>query len=316
MKKITVFAIFLFTSVWMLLFAGQAMADVQGIDVSKWQGTIDWDTAYNHASFAIIKAGGSDEGMYTDGQFTRNRDEARRVGIARGYYYYAGGGDPMQEAEHFASLVSDLQPGEILALDFEVDHPDPVAYAWTFLVRTEQLTGSKPLFYTNMNRVWSYDWRPVAENGNHLWGAIYDGDPGVFPDPGYWPALAIKQFTSDAVIPGIGSASVDMNVFPSVVEDFKAMGLPKPALPVVEKIEPVTPEPVLPEPVVAESQDTGWDAYVQLDEGVDPKRVVGIVPLGGQVEGGVSTLTIHWPSRPPATIETSHEMDFAVALDS
>lgn len=174
----------------------------------------------------------------------------------------AGGGDPIQEAEHFASLVPDLQPGEILALDFEVDHPDPVAYAWLFLVRTEELTGPKPLFYTIMNRVWSYDWKPIVDNGNHLWGAIYDGNPEVFPAPGSWPALAIKQYTNKATLPGISSGSVDMNVFPSRIEDFQAIGLPKPAPPVVEKLEVETPKPVASEPIAPEKQNTGWDTYI------------------------------------------------------
>ncbi|MHB9112625.1 MAG: glycoside hydrolase family 25 protein [Thermoleophilia bacterium] len=316
MKKITaLIAVFLLSSVCILLFAAQAMADVQGIDVSRWQGTIDWDAADDHASFAIIKAGGGDEGMYMDSQFTRNRDEARRVGIARGYYYYAGGGDPIQEAEHFVSLVADLQPGEILALDFEVNHPDPVAYSLTFLVRAEQLTGTKPLFYTNMNRVWSYDWKPVVDNGNHLWGAIYDGNPQVFPEPGPWPALAVKQYTSKATIPGI-SSSVDMNVLPGVIEDFQAMGLPYPVLPIVEKLEPETPKPAAPEPVVTESQNTGWEIYIQLAEEVEPERIVGVVPVERQPEGEVETLTIQWPVRRPAVREASIEMDFAAALDS
>lgn len=318
MKKITALIVFFITSSCMLIFAGQAMADVQGIDVSRWQGTIDWDTTYNYANFAIIKAGGSDEGMYTDSQFTRNRDEARRVGIARGYYYYAGGGDPIQEAEHFASLVTDLQPGEILAMDLEVDHPDPVAYAWAFLVRTEQLTGAKPLFYTNMNRVWSYDWKPVVDNGNHLWGAIYDGNPQVLPEPGAWPALTVKQYTNEATLPGI-SSNVDMNVFPSVIEDFKAMGLPNPVVPILEKFEPVTPPTPpapAPEPVVTEVQSSGWEIYIELSEKVEPERIVGIVPVERKAEGETETLTIKWPVRRPPAIETSFEMDFAAALDS
>ena len=315
MNKVTALIVFLLSSICMLVFAGQALADVQGIDVSRWQGTIDWDTADDHAGFAIIKAGGSDEGMYTDSQFTRNRDEARRVGIARGYYYYAGGGSAIEEAEHFASIVSDLQPGEILALDFEIDHPDPVAYAWTFLVRTEQLTGTKPLFYTNMNRVWSHDWKPVVDNGNHLWGAIYDDKPQEFPEPGPWPALALKQYTSKATIPGI-TTNVDMNTFPSVIEDFMAMGQPSPVIPIVEMLEPEPPQPVIPEPVATEIQDTGWDSYIEIAEDMDPERIVGVVPLERQDDDEVETLTIQWPTRRPPVMQTSFEMDFGAALDS
>ena len=39
----------------------------KGIDVSHWQGTIDWNKVKKAGiEFAIIKAGGSDAGFYTD----------------------------------------------------------------------------------------------------------------------------------------------------------------------------------------------------------------------------------------------------------
>jgi len=44
--------------------------------------------------------------------------------------------------------------------------------------------------------------------------------------------------------------------------------------------------------------------------------MVGIVPIEQPAVGKAETLTIHWPVRRPAAIETSFEMDFAAALDS
>ena len=43
------------------------MSEYRGIDVSHWQGAIDW-TKVKAAGiqFAIIKSGGSDAGFYTD----------------------------------------------------------------------------------------------------------------------------------------------------------------------------------------------------------------------------------------------------------
>lgn len=291
------------------------MADIQGIDVSRWQGTIDWDTVDDHAGFAIIKAGGSDKDMYTDTQFVRNQAEARRVGIDRGYYYYAGGGDPIKEAEHFVRLTGALEPGEIMVLDFEVGHPDPVDYVWHFLVRTEELTGIKPLLYTNMNRVWSYDWKPVVDNGNQLWGAIYDGNPLVFPSPGPWTSLAIKQFTNQATLPGI-SGSVDMNVFPGIIEDFRAMGMSEPDPLVVDKLELETAAPVVSEPVPSDDQSADWTTEVRVSQDVDPNRKVGIVPADHHDDGTIKSLTLKLPVRRPAFREASFEMDFAAALDS
>ncbi len=160
----------------------------------------------------MIKAGGSDDGFYTDSQFYQNRDQARRLGIPRGFYYYAGGGNPVQEAQHFVSIVGPLQPGEVVAMDLEVDVPDPVTYALQFLKQSGQLFGVKPLLYTNMNRVLNYNWAPVAGSGYQLWEADYDGDPAAVPASGSWPGPAIKQYSDGGMLAGMNGNTVDLNV--------------------------------------------------------------------------------------------------------
>ena len=43
---------------------------MKGIDVSIWQGIIDWTRVRNDGTqFAILKAGGSDAGFYKDSTF-------------------------------------------------------------------------------------------------------------------------------------------------------------------------------------------------------------------------------------------------------
>lgn len=64
---------------------------IRGIDVSHWQGTVDW-TKVKAAGirFAIIKAGGSDAGCYTDSQWETNYKGAKAAGIPVGAYYFVG----------------------------------------------------------------------------------------------------------------------------------------------------------------------------------------------------------------------------------
>ena len=63
----------------------------KGIDVSRWQGNINWNLVKESGiSFAILKAGGSDEGCYTDPTFERNYASAKAAGIPVGAYYYVG----------------------------------------------------------------------------------------------------------------------------------------------------------------------------------------------------------------------------------
>ena len=58
-------------------------ATTRGIDVSQWQGSIDWDrVAGSGVRFALIRV--SDGTGHHDAQFTRNWSEARRTGILRG----------------------------------------------------------------------------------------------------------------------------------------------------------------------------------------------------------------------------------------
>ena len=67
------------------------MPTFEGIDVSHWQGNIDWaKVKASGVQFAIIKAGGSDAGFYTDSKWERNYRGAKANGIAVGAYYFVG----------------------------------------------------------------------------------------------------------------------------------------------------------------------------------------------------------------------------------
>lgn len=64
---------------------------LQGIDVSRWQGQIDWAQVKKAGiSCAILKCGGSDSGFYTDRTFEYNYAQAKAQGIKLGAYYFVG----------------------------------------------------------------------------------------------------------------------------------------------------------------------------------------------------------------------------------
>ena len=60
---------------------------VQGIDISRWQGEIDWHAVKRSGKrFAFIKA---TEGQdHSDPKFRQNWDAAKRAGVARGAYHF------------------------------------------------------------------------------------------------------------------------------------------------------------------------------------------------------------------------------------
>ena len=60
---------------------------IKGIDVSRWQGNIDFNKVKTSGvNFVIVKAGGSDAGFYTDSKFKTNVQKALAAGLHVGAY--------------------------------------------------------------------------------------------------------------------------------------------------------------------------------------------------------------------------------------
>lgn len=98
---------------------------IKGIDVSHWQGSIDWNAVKADGyEFAIIKAGGSDSGFYTDSMFRSNYEGAKAAGLAVGAYYFVGMycksyEDGVADAKRFIAMLSGLQFEYPVFIDFE-----------------------------------------------------------------------------------------------------------------------------------------------------------------------------------------------------
>lgn len=62
----------------------------KGIDVSKWQGSIDWDkVAASGVDFAIIRAGYGSSASQKDAKFEANYKGAKAAGLMVGAYWYS-----------------------------------------------------------------------------------------------------------------------------------------------------------------------------------------------------------------------------------
>lgn len=76
-----------------------------GVDVSRWQGNFDFNRAKAEgARFAIIKAGGGDDGLYKDSKFESNYKNARASGVSVGAYFF-GHARTVDEADKFVDIV-------------------------------------------------------------------------------------------------------------------------------------------------------------------------------------------------------------------
>ena len=87
------------------------MIEKQGIDISRWNGLIDFKAVKaSGISFVIIRAGGSNGGFYKDPMFETNYAGAKAAGLYVGAYYDTGKNfisysEGFRCAEHFLTLL-------------------------------------------------------------------------------------------------------------------------------------------------------------------------------------------------------------------
>lgn len=208
----------------------------QFIDVSRWQGYINWAQVKNNISGAMIKIAGSDDGFYMDGQAHRNVIEARANNIPFGVYVFLGGVHGIsEEVQHIVNVVNQLgglRPGEPLALDWEMRRSglDEVAYLTGIAKGLGAKGFAAPLVYMNLNYVRTNNWKSLVDYGCGLWVAAWgDNDsiaePNEVPPSDEWPFWAMWQYSSNTSVPGI-VGRVDHNVFNGTIDQFKKYGSP------------------------------------------------------------------------------------------
>ena len=98
---------------------------MKGIDVSHWQHNINFSSVKESGiEFAILKAGGSDAGFYTDSKFEENYTAAAAAGLNVGCYYFAGSKfigekNGTADAKKFASIIKSKKFDMPIYLDIE-----------------------------------------------------------------------------------------------------------------------------------------------------------------------------------------------------
>lgn len=194
-----------------------------GIDVSHWQGEIDWARVAGAGTrFAFLKA--TDGHDFLDPTYSTNRAGARSNGLAVGAYHFArpdaSKGDAVEEARWFVSQA-DPRPGNLLpVLDLEtskgLDQQGVTLWARRWIAEVRRLTGVTPLVYTSpygwMQR--TGDSRALARDGAPLWIAHWGVDSPLLP-AGDWDGRGwrVWQYTSSGHVPGI-RGRVDLDVAP------------------------------------------------------------------------------------------------------
>jgi lysozyme len=201
--------------------------EVHGIDVSRHQGSIDWEAVskMNHndisISFAFIKA--SEGRTVVDEYFRENWKDAKKAGVMRGaYHFYRTHLTPHEQMDLFVRQVPKLEKGDLPpVLDIEIKGSCPPAKLRknikTWLVLAERHYGVKPIIYTSWHFFNTYLNTPELRQ-YPLWIAHYK-TPNLNEKTTNW---VIWQHTDKAKINGI-RGGVDFNVFKGGELDLKSL---------------------------------------------------------------------------------------------
>lgn len=187
---------------------------VPGIDVSYYQGDIDWNAvAGDGVVFAWARV--SHSLNFKDPKFAANLAGARAAGIRIGVYqYFEPSEDPVAQAQLLLDLTGPLQPGDMPPM-IDVESKDTVPkaqyvaaiHAW--LDTIEAATGVVPFIYTGY-----YYWNDNVGSGEFadypLWIANYN--PGCPLVPDAWASWTMHQTCDCGKIAGIAGA-VDTDLF-------------------------------------------------------------------------------------------------------
>lgn len=191
-----------------------------GIDVSTWNGQIDWSqVARSGVSYAIIRAGyrGSSTGaLIRDSAFSRNASGATAAGIRVGIYIFSQATNEAEAVEE-ASMAVQLASGYHVSLPIFIDvegsggRGDRVSVAQrtaniAAFCRTVENSGYKAGVYANKS--WfTHNINVGALTGYHIWLAQYAAKPTYTAS-----RYDIWQYSSSGRISGI-KGNVDMNMF-------------------------------------------------------------------------------------------------------
>ena len=194
---------------------------VQGIDVSHYQGTIDWGKVKGAGmAFAFTKA--TESTTSTDSMFSVNWPAIKAAGLLRGaYHFFHADQDATTQANHFLQ-VTDISAGDlppVIDIESTSNASDSaiVSGVQTWLDVVQQATGIVPMIYTAAS-FWNAHLN--SSFGSYpLWVANYGVSSPKLPTG--WSNWNFWQYSQSGSVNGI-SGNVDMDYFNGTLAQLNA----------------------------------------------------------------------------------------------
>lgn len=127
-----------------------------GIDVSHYQGNIDWTriSKSGNISYAFVKA--TESNYYIDDFYNFNIEEGKKNGIAMGsYHFFRANVSMLEQFEHMTSIIEPGMQDLIPLIDVEAANGVPADVFANrlkeFLKMVEDYYGCPPILYTYVN---------------------------------------------------------------------------------------------------------------------------------------------------------------------
>ena len=243
--------------------AGEALtvcakgAVTKGVDVSVYQGSVDWAKVKGAGiTFAIVRV--SDGTGTLDSTFATNWKGTQKNGLVRGVYqFFEPGEDPTKQADLVLSEVKsaggfdagDLPP--VMDIETTGGQSDATiqSHMQTWLDVIAKAVGRKPIIYTNLNTSSHFGGKFGAYP---MWVASWGASCPTMPSG--WKQWDFWQYADNGIVNGI-SGNVDHDEFNGSLADLKAWANPTPP----------TTDAGAPPPV----KDAGTDSGTKHDASTD-----------------------------------------------
>lgn len=202
--------------------------EFKGIDVSKWNGNINWQKVKNSGiSFAIIREGyGKKSPSQVDKKFKENIEGAKSAGINTGVYHYSYADsieDAINEARFCLENISGYQLEYPIVFDFEdkeilkLTNRQRTDICKTFCEEIER-NGYYAMIYTSKNWIDNYLYSDELLKRFDLWLAQWGVNKTAY-------SCGIWQYSETGKIGGI-NGNVDLNIsYKNYPEIMKSKGL-------------------------------------------------------------------------------------------
>lgn len=186
---------------------------VEGVDVSVWQGDIDWKKVRaSGRAFAMIRV--SDGAHHADTRFDQNWSGAKAAGLARGVYqFFRASQDGTAQADmllkHVGSDLGEIDPVADVEVSDGVSAATLNTHLAQWMTRIEQATGRTPIIYTSPG-LWPGLSGSPQFSSEGLWVAHWGASCPSVPSP--WTTWRFWQYSDEGSVPGI-SGAVDLDRF-------------------------------------------------------------------------------------------------------